>query len=209
MGRALAIFLSDDSIYEDVRVAEGAMCTFVITGQVSGRDDHVLAEAMAENKRVHIFHRRRAVDHFWHYGAVNFFGSCVHRSVPVGVMAAADQQMRQVVYTSNKPVRVPMMAEPTTRMRFKESAVALVGRMAPETNLNICFVVVDVPGGGGGGGDGAPGGASYETAFMPLGATDRSIDLDAYVETQKVKEETRNEKKARKKEAKCSKEGCA
>lgn len=204
MGRELAIFLSDDSIYEDVRVADGAMCTFVITGQVSGRDDHVFAEAMAENKRVHVFHRRRATDDFLHYGAVLFFGACVHRSVPVGAMATADQQMRQVVYTGNKPVPVPMMAEPTTRMRFKESGVAWVGSMAPETNLHICFVVVDAPDGG------APGGASYQTAFMPRGATDHDIDLEAYVETQKVKEEVRSKKKIKKEEEKkCRKEGCA
>ena len=199
MGRELAIFLSDDSIYEDVRLVDGAMCTFVITGQMSGRDDHIFVEAMAENKRVHIFHRRKAADDFLHYGAVIFFGSCVHRSVPVGVMATADQQMRQVVYTSNTPVRVPMMAEPTTRMRFKESGVAWVGSMAPDTNLNICFVVVDVP-------DGAPGEANYETAFMPRGATDHGIDLEAYVEAQKVKEEMKNEKIKKKK---CMKEGCA
>lgn len=203
MGRALAIFLSDDSIYEDVRIADGDTSTFIITGQRSGRDDHIFAEAMAENKRVHIFHRRRATQNFLHYGAVIFFGSCIHRSVPVGVMATADQQMRQVVYTSNKPVPVPMMAEPKSRMRFKESGVVWVGSMAPESNLNIYFVVVGVPG--------APGGEdrSYETAFMPRGAREHDVDLRAYVKTQKIKEEAKKNEKKIKKEEECRKEGCA
>lgn len=196
MVRELAVFLSDDSIYDDSKdlSEDGSTCKFVITGQETGRDDHLLSDAVAGDQRVHIFHRQRAGKAFLYYGIVKVFGKSEPRSVPVSnkVKATADEQMKQAVFTSNNPVHVPMMADPTTMWRFKESGIAWVGSMVPASNLTCCFILIDVLGE-------ASEETTYKTAFMPGGATDRDADLEDYVEKQKAKKDIKEKIKIEKK----------
>lgn len=118
---------------------------------------------------------------FSYYGQVVAFGEKIPRSAPVGQRAPPDQQLRQVLYTHDDPVRVPMVQNPKTRFRFKEAGVTFVGaRIVEKTNMGICFVVVDMDVEDGGG-------DAYSSTFFPPGRFEHEIDLAAYVRSQRRK----------------------
>lgn len=134
----LAICITKTSIYPDAcQIDEdenGTSCYFLVTGQTSGRDDHLLLDAVANGTRIEVFYRERKCSKFKHMGKV-------HRSQVVGTRDSLFGLNEVQLFTS---IEEPQACEVVDDHQYKYKAGALTKVGVPllemPSQLMSCFI---------------------------------------------------------------------